>query len=1147
MRRLFPTRRARPWRGRSVPVLATPVQSVVALAGVLAGALAVLTAVVPASGAAPSSWVALPAQSPSGLAANQLAGVSCWGAGGCFAAGGSATLPGQPDLLESLGAGGWAVPGAPPGPGTYRNQLDALSCTSASFCVAVGYYQDYAQPAEPLFETYADGSWSVLAGKGPGAGGNYLTGVSCPAIGSCVAVGYYSNLRTDQALAETLNNGNWSLTNAADLGPGGTRLEAVSCSSLGNCWAVGSYEDSAGTQQALAEYQMSNGSWALGQAAENGTSSNSLAALSCPAPSSCVAVGQYYNGHAVQTLAESLSGTTWSVVASPNASVANNGLLGVSCPAPGSCVAVGAYSNGRAEQTLAMSLSGGAWHLETSPDQAGASNALAAVSCPSSGECEAVGYYTVAGTDMALGMALSGTTWALVPTQGQQAPADTLAGVSCPSPGSCVAVGAANGPAGLPQVLAEVLNGTNWALSQPALPPGVVASYLNGVSCPVPANCEAVGYGLSANGTAQAVAETYSSGSWALTALPLPSAAGTYLSAVSCPALGSCVAVGYDLGAGGKPQLLVETYSAGTWALSGAPAPQGSQASQLAGISCPAVGTCVAVGSYTSGGTQRSLVEALSNGSWSVAASANQGNGANALQAVSCQAGTGCAAVGYYAVSGSDRALTESVPAPGAAATLVSSASPAVSYLSGVSCPAAGTCAAVGYRTNGLARQSFVEVLSGGSWAVAPSYDTSDEAQNSLTGLSCTSDLSCVAVGSYQDGSAELALAESGRLTATATIPLTTTTAAPRAITTSTTQRRRPKTAATATLLSSVPNPSVAGHRVTYSAVVRPVPGGGQVTFTDDGVGISACRAVPVNGRGTASCSVVYASPGDHVIEALFSGAPEFGSSASGPFSQLVVMPPPLAQGYWLATRRGAVFAAGAARKLLGLSTVPTNPVVSIAAAPDGNGYWVAAANGKVGAFGSSRFYGDLRRLKEHVDDIVSITPTPDGRGYWLVGRDGGLFAFGDASWHGSLVSRHVRQNDIVGMFAAPRARGYALVSATGAVFTFGDARFHGSLPGERVHVRDIRAVVAFPGGSYMLVGAGGGVFTFGRGAHFYGSLPGEHVRVSDIVGAALTPDAHGYLMAGSNGSVYGFGDAIARPLPPGLASHLPVVGIAGR
>jgi hypothetical protein len=1109
------------------------------------GSVVMLPSTAPSAYAQASNWVAMAPQSPVGLAANELTGVSCWAPNGCFAVGYSATTPGQPALVERLGAGGWALPNLPPGPGSYRNHLDAISCASASFCVAVGFYQNYARPTEPLIETYSNGSWSVSAGSGPGAGGNFLTGVSCPAVGSCYAVGYYSNELTDQLFAETLAGGAWSPATAASAGSGPQLFEGVSCPAVGDCWAVGYYQASPGSpQQALAEY-LSGGSWALGQAADAAPGSNRLAGVSCAALGSCVAVGTYFNGHAFQTLAESLAGTTWSVAQSPNASVANNGLQAVSCPPGGGCEAVGEFSNGREEQTLAMYSSGGAWHLQTSPNEADSSNDLSGVACPVSGTCEAVGSFVTGGNSEVLSMALSGTAWSVVPAQGQQAPFASLVGVSCPEPGNCVAVGSGASSAGPPQVLAEVYTAGTWATSVPAVPPGAVASYFQAVSCPALGSCMAVGYYLSPGGAPQALAESYSSGSWQLLAVPLPSTAGSYLQGVSCPTAGSCVAVGYDLGAGGAPQLLVETYSASLWSLAAAPLPVGAQASYLSGVSCPAVARCVAVGWYSSAGRAQTLVEALSGGAWFVTASADEGNGANALEAVSCPPAGACTAVGYYSVNGNDHPLAETVVAPGAGATL-GSLPAGVGVLAGVSCPSAATCVAVGNRTNGLAHQSLVAAGAGGAWSVLRSYDSSGVANNTLAAVSCPTSSFCVAVGSYQSGSATLALAEQGQAgSSQPASSSTTTTSQPAA--TSTTRPQGPRAAGTATLLASRPDPSLVGRRVTYIAVVRPLPRGGTVTFTDDGVGIPACRDVPLSRKGLATCSVVYSSPGDHVVEALYSGSAGYSSSASGPYSQVVAAPPPLAQGYWLATKRGAVFAAGAARKLLGLSVAGSNPVVAIAAAPDGNGYWVAAANGKVGAFGSARFYGDLPHLKVHVDDIVGITPTPDGRGYWLVGRDGGLFAFGDAPYEGSLVSLHLHLKDIVGMIAMPGAKGYALASRTGAVFTFGDAHFYGSLPAQKRRVDDITALVGFGARGYMLVGAGGGVFTFGPGAHFYGSLPAAHVRVSDIVGAALTPDGRGYLLAGANGAVYGFGDAVVRPVPPGLLSRLPVVGIAGR
>ncbi len=69
-------------------------------------------------------------------------------------------------------------------------------------------------------------------------------------------------------------------------------------------------------------------------------------------------------------------------------------------------------------------------------------------------------------------------------------------------------------------------------------------------------------------------------------------------------------------------------------------------------------------------------------------------------------------------------------------------------------------------------------------------------------------------------------------------------------------------------------------------------------------------------------------------------------------------------------------------------------PVVGIAATPDGHGYWLVAGDGGVFSFGDARFYGSEggRRLNQ---PVVGIAATPDGHGYWLVAADGGVFSFG--------------------------------------------------------------------------------------------------------------------------------------------------------
>ncbi len=88
---------------------------------------------------------------------------------------------------------------------------------------------------------------------------------------------------------------------------------------------------------------------------------------------------------------------------------------------------------------------------------------------------------------------------------------------------------------------------------------------------------------------------------------------------------------------------------------------------------------------------------------------------------------------------------------------------------------------------------------------------------------------------------------------------------------------------------------------------------------------------------------------------------------------------------------------------------------------------------------------------------IVGMAATPDGKGYWLVASDGGIFTFGDAAFFGSTGAIHLNA-PVVGMAATPDGKGYWLVASDGGIFTFGDAAFlridgrHPSQPTHRRH-----------------------------------------------------------------------------------------------
>lgn len=94
----------------------------------------------------------------------------------------------------------------------------------------------------------------------------------------------------------------------------------------------------------------------------------------------------------------------------------------------------------------------------------------------------------------------------------------------------------------------------------------------------------------------------------------------------------------------------------------------------------------------------------------------------------------------------------------------------------------------------------------------------------------------------------------------------------------------------TSTSLTSMPNPSRVGHKVTYTATVSPTPDGGTVQFTDNGQPVPGCTApVPVSTTtGTAVCVTTPHITGAHNITAAYSGDAAFSLSTSPILTQNV-------------------------------------------------------------------------------------------------------------------------------------------------------------------------------------------------------------------------------------------------------------------
>jgi hypothetical protein len=128
-----------------------------------------------------------------------LASVSCVSGGTCTAVGYATAVPARGTALQMLyavrevGGGAWAVQAVPEPADYSTGQLTGVSCTSASSCVAVGYYQNTANVVEALTETFDGTSWTIQAIPDPaGSIITNLTAVSCSAATACMAVGIWT-------------------------------------------------------------------------------------------------------------------------------------------------------------------------------------------------------------------------------------------------------------------------------------------------------------------------------------------------------------------------------------------------------------------------------------------------------------------------------------------------------------------------------------------------------------------------------------------------------------------------------------------------------------------------------------------------------------------------------------------------------------------------------------------------------------------------------------------------------------------------------------------------------------------------------------------------------------------------------------------
>jgi hypothetical protein len=302
--------------------------------------------------------------------------------------------------------------------------------------------------------------------------------------------------------------------------------------------------------------------------------------------------------------------------------------------------AAGAAATQPAAGSAAASATG-QWAVESTGGLSGTSND---VSCGSAASCMAVGSYnSLTSSDQA--DYWNGSTWTPQPLPAY------MSGVSCASASSCMAVGElgpsqfSNGSAA-----AALWNGSSWTSTTIHVPSTAVQSFLTAISCASVMSCLAVGeYGNNSDAYT-GLTEHWNGVKWNLQSAATP----VGLDSVSCVSARNCTAVGnYYLSAPSVPE--AEHWNGSTWTAQTLPAVSNGY---LYSISCPSAASCTAVGSMEEPGVDifASLAERWTSGTWTVQPTPAPSTWIDSqLYGVSCVSATDCTTVGVFVYQNSRR------------------------------------------------------------------------------------------------------------------------------------------------------------------------------------------------------------------------------------------------------------------------------------------------------------------------------------------------------------------------------------------------------------------------------------------------------------------------------------------------------------
>jgi hypothetical protein len=353
----------------------------------------------------------------------------------------------------------------------------SLACTEPGECVAVGHYIKEGGGEAAMAAIEAGGVWgaAIEIKPPPNAADNpraYLASLACPAAGSCVARGEYTDEDGErEAMVVDRTSGSWGPASAIVLPENAesdsrSELDGIACSAPGSCVGIGEYWDrSTKTEEAMTVTE-TGGKWNRATqialpANAGGKPESFLNSVVCVASGSCVAVGGYTDrSGAREAMVGEEAGGVWasaSQIQAPSNTAVNPqigfglGPMPIACAGSGSCVLTAGYTDSSgAQEAMVAEQAGGVWapasEIAAPANAANNPHTVLDPACTGSG-CVLVGSYTDAGGDREAMVADgAGGSWSqasevVSPANAESNPGVVFGEVQCPAVGSCVAFG----------------------------------------------------------------------------------------------------------------------------------------------------------------------------------------------------------------------------------------------------------------------------------------------------------------------------------------------------------------------------------------------------------------------------------------------------------------------------------------------------------------------------------------------------------------------------------------------------------------------------------------------------------------------------------------------------------------------------------